>query len=97
EMWPLVEELVDGALTATLDEVGAAIKLLVERAHVVAEGAGATPVAAALAGRARHASPRCVRRRPIPRYRTKLASNLPLPWPRARRGRPNVGALAIRA
>jgi threonine dehydratase len=51
EMWPLVERLVDGALTATLDEVGAAIKLLVERAHVVAEGAGATPVAAALGGR----------------------------------------------
>ena len=51
EMWPLVEQLVDGALVATLDEVGAAIKLLVERAHVVAEGAGATPVAAALGGR----------------------------------------------
>src|SRR6185437_16034627 len=38
EMWPLVEDLVDGALTATLDEVGA-------------EGAGAAPVAAALGGR----------------------------------------------
>ncbi|HWH53318.1 MAG TPA: threonine/serine dehydratase [Gemmatimonadaceae bacterium] len=51
EMWPLIEQLVDGALVAALDEVGAAIKLLVERAHVVAEGAGATPVAAALGGR----------------------------------------------
>jgi len=50
-MWPLIEQLVDGALVAALDEVGAAIKLLVERAHVVAEGAGATPVAAALGGR----------------------------------------------
>ncbi|MGH7620798.1 MAG: pyridoxal-phosphate dependent enzyme, partial [Gemmatimonadaceae bacterium] len=51
EMWPIVERLVDGALVATLDEVGAAIKLLVERAHIVAEGAGATPVAAALGAR----------------------------------------------
>jgi threonine dehydratase len=52
EMWPLVERLVDGALTATLDDVGAAVRLLVERAHVVSEGAGATPVAVALTGRA---------------------------------------------
>ncbi|MFI5229379.1 MAG: threonine/serine dehydratase [Gemmatimonadales bacterium] len=52
EMWPLIQPLVDGALTAALDEVGAAVRLLVERAHVVAEGAGATPVAVALAGRA---------------------------------------------
>jgi threonine dehydratase len=50
EMWPLLEQLVDGAFVAALDEVGAAIKLLVERAHVVAEGAGATPVAVALGG-----------------------------------------------
>ena len=51
EMWPLVSKLLDGSLVAELDEVKRAVKLLVERARVVAEGAGAVPVAAALAGR----------------------------------------------
>lgn len=48
EMWPAVSSIVDGALVATLEEVTAAVRLLVERARVVAEGAGATPVAVAL-------------------------------------------------
>jgi threonine dehydratase len=52
EMWPIVSDLVTGALVATLAETRAAIRLLVERTRVVAEGAGAVPVAAALAGRA---------------------------------------------
>jgi threonine dehydratase len=52
EMWPLVRGLVDGALVASLDEVANAVRVLVERARIVAEGAGATPVASALAGRA---------------------------------------------
>jgi len=52
EMWPLVRSLVDGALVASLDEVANAVRLLVERARIVSEGAGATPVASALAGRA---------------------------------------------
>src|SRR6185312_10057340 len=52
EMWPLVSALLDGALIAELDEVKSAVRLLVERARVVAEGAGAVPVAAALAGKA---------------------------------------------
>ena len=51
EMWPLVSSLLDGAVIAELDEVKGAVRLLVERARVVAEGAGAVPVAAALAGR----------------------------------------------
>ena len=42
--------LLDGALAVTLAQVAAAVRLLVERARVVAEGAGATPVAAALKG-----------------------------------------------
>jgi threonine dehydratase len=50
EMWPIVRSLVDGALVAPLDDVANAVRLLVERVRVVAEGAGATPVAAALAG-----------------------------------------------
>jgi threonine dehydratase len=52
EMWPLLRELVDGALVASLDETAAAIRLLAERVCVIAEGAGALGVAAALAGRA---------------------------------------------
>ena len=52
EMWPIVSALVQQALVATLAETRAAIRLLVERARVVAEGAGAVPLAAALAGRA---------------------------------------------
>lgn len=52
EMWPLLSALVQSAVVATLAETRAAIRLLVERTRVVAEGAGAVPVAAALAGRA---------------------------------------------
>jgi threonine dehydratase len=36
----------------SLDATAAAVRLLAERAHVVAEGAGALAVAAALSGRA---------------------------------------------
>jgi len=52
EMWPRLARLLDGSLVMTLADVAAAIRLLVERNHIVAEGAGATPVAAALAGKA---------------------------------------------
>jgi len=50
EMWPLARTMLAGALTVPLAEVAAAVRLLVERARVVAEGAGAAPVAAALRG-----------------------------------------------
>ncbi|HEY6830534.1 MAG TPA: threonine/serine dehydratase [Gemmatimonadaceae bacterium] len=60
EMWPIVRELVAGALVASVDEVAAAVRLLVERARIVAEGAGATPVAVALAGRAGRGRVVCV-------------------------------------
>jgi threonine dehydratase len=52
KMWPLVEPLVDGAHRVSLDEVASAIRLLAERARVIAEGAGALAPAAALSGRA---------------------------------------------
>jgi threonine dehydratase len=51
-MFELGRTLLDGSVTVSLDEVRDSIRLLVERARVVAEGAGAAPVAAALAGRA---------------------------------------------
>jgi threonine dehydratase len=52
EMFELARELLDGSLVAELDDVEDAVRLLAERARVVAEGAGATPVAAALSGAA---------------------------------------------
>jgi threonine dehydratase len=48
-MFAHARQLDVGSRVATVDEVGAAVRLLVERAKVVAEGAGATPVACALA------------------------------------------------
>jgi threonine dehydratase len=51
EMWPLASRMLAGSLVVSVEEVAAAVRLLVERARVVAEGAGATPVAAALAGK----------------------------------------------
>ncbi|HEX5302525.1 MAG TPA: pyridoxal-phosphate dependent enzyme [Streptosporangiaceae bacterium] len=51
-MWPLVRPLVDGALSIPVAEVAAAVRLLAERARVIAEGAGALALAAALSGRA---------------------------------------------
>jgi threonine dehydratase len=52
EMWSLVEPLIDGALSATLDDTAGAVALIAQRLRVIAEGAGALAVAAALAGQA---------------------------------------------
>jgi threonine dehydratase len=52
EMFELSRELLGGSLVSTLDEIAAAVRLLAERSRVVAEGAGAAGVAAALAGKA---------------------------------------------
>jgi threonine dehydratase len=52
EMWPLAFSLLDGSLVVSVQAVAEAVRLLVERARVVAEGAGAAGVAAALTGRA---------------------------------------------
>lgn len=52
EMWPLASELLDGALVVTLSEVARAIELVALGNHVIAEGAAAVPVAAALTGKA---------------------------------------------
>ena len=52
EMFERARHLIDGSLVADLDSVAAALRLLVTRNHIVAEGAGACPVACALAGQA---------------------------------------------
>jgi threonine dehydratase len=59
-MWPLVTPLVDGALAIPVAEAAAAVRMLAERARVVAEGAGALALAAVLAGRAGSGKVVCV-------------------------------------
>jgi threonine dehydratase len=59
-MWPLVSRLLDGSIVVSLEEIAGAIRLLVERNRVVAEGAGAAPVAAALTGKAGKGKVVCV-------------------------------------
>jgi threonine dehydratase len=50
EMWPLASTVLSGSVVSTIPDVAAAVRYLAERAHVIAEGAGATPVAAAMSG-----------------------------------------------
>ncbi|HKF77924.1 MAG TPA: pyridoxal-phosphate dependent enzyme [Candidatus Dormibacteraeota bacterium] len=52
--------LLDGTVVVTLAEVAAAVRALAGRAHVVAEGAGAAAVAAALSGRAGRGRLACI-------------------------------------
>ena len=50
EMFALAKSLLSGVLRVSLAQVTAAVRLLAEQSRVVAEGAGAAPAAAALAG-----------------------------------------------
>jgi threonine dehydratase len=59
-MWPLLRQYVDDTIVVTLDETAAAMKLAAERCHVIAEGAGACAIAAALTARVRDAGHRRV-------------------------------------
>jgi threonine dehydratase len=52
-MWPLLSRLLDGSIVVPLTEVAAAMKLVAERVHVIAEGAAGCAVAAALTGQVR--------------------------------------------
>jgi threonine dehydratase len=49
-MWPLLSRL-SGSVVVSLDDVARAIRLVAERAHVIAEGAAGCAVAAATSGR----------------------------------------------
>ncbi|HKP04712.1 MAG TPA: pyridoxal-phosphate dependent enzyme [Chthoniobacterales bacterium] len=51
-MWDRMKPLVDGYIVVTLDETKAAMRMMAEKARVIAEGAGALPLAAALTGKA---------------------------------------------
>ena len=51
-MWDRIRPVVDGSIVVTLDETRHAMRLLADKARVVAEGAGALSLAAALSGKA---------------------------------------------
>src|SRR6266851_262429 len=51
-MWERMQGIVDGSIVVSLDEVRRAMRLVAEKTRVIAEGAGALAVAAALSGRA---------------------------------------------
>lgn len=47
-LWPLANQLIDGAIAVSLEQVTQAMRLLFSEAKIVAEGAGAASLAAAL-------------------------------------------------
>src|SRR5919201_77719 len=51
-MWERMKPIVDGYIVVTLEQTKAAMRLMAEKARVIAEGAGALPLAAALTGKA---------------------------------------------
>jgi threonine dehydratase len=52
DMWELARPLLTGAVAVPIAEAAEAVRLLAERLHVIAEGAGALGLAAALSGAA---------------------------------------------
>ena len=60
EMFELVRRLIQGSIVVSVESVAGAVRLLAERARVVAEGAGASSVAAALTGEAGPGTVVCV-------------------------------------
>jgi len=50
-MWDLAHHLLAGSIVSTLDDIRHALRMLAERNHVIAEGAGACAVAAGLGGK----------------------------------------------
>ena len=51
-MWQRMQPIVDGAITVTLDDTRAAMRLIAEKTRTIAEGAGGLALAAALTGKA---------------------------------------------
>jgi len=60
EMWPMVRSLLAGSIVVDVAAIAAGVRLLAERCRVIAEGAGAASVAAALNGRAGTGKTVCV-------------------------------------
>jgi threonine dehydratase len=55
-MWQRMKPVVDGAIVVSLEETRRAMRMMAERARVIAEGAGALALAAALTGKAGNGS-----------------------------------------
>jgi threonine dehydratase len=53
-MWDRIKPVTDGSIVVSLEETKAAIRLMAEKARVIAEGAGALSLAAALSGKVAH-------------------------------------------
>ena len=51
-MWQRMKPVVDGIIVVSLEETRQAMRLMAEKARVIAEGAGALGLAAALTGKA---------------------------------------------
>ena len=51
-MWERMKLVMDGSFVVTLDETKKAMRMMAEKARIISEGAGAMPLAAALAGKA---------------------------------------------
>lgn len=60
EMWSLASQLLDGSIAVELPQVADALRLMIERNRVVAEGAGAVALAAALTGKAGCGKTACI-------------------------------------
>jgi threonine dehydratase len=82
QIWPVVSELIDGAVTVSLDQVTESMRLLFAKAKVVAEGAGAASLAAALSSDRAGGNVVCIvsgGNIDAEAYRTVLAGGIPNP------------------
>lgn len=80
QLWPVTRKLIDGAVTVSLEQVTEAMRLLFSKAKVVAEGAGAASLAAALTSENARGNVVCVisgGNVDAEAYRTVLAGNIP--------------------
>jgi threonine dehydratase len=53
-MWQRMQPVMDDCIVVSLDETRRAMRLMAEKMRIIAEGAGALPLAAALTGKAGH-------------------------------------------
>ncbi|MBA3607002.1 MAG: pyridoxal-phosphate dependent enzyme, partial [Chthoniobacterales bacterium] len=51
-MWERMKPVIDDSLVVSLEETRQAMRIMAEKARVIAEGAGAMPLAAAMTGKA---------------------------------------------
>ncbi|MDR7222837.1 pyridoxal-phosphate dependent enzyme [Aminobacter aminovorans] len=82
QLWPVARELIDGAVTVSLEQVTEAMRLLFTKSKVVAEGAGAASLAAALTSEHAKGNVVCVisgGNIDAAAYSAVLAGNIPAP------------------